>query len=115
MVRGGRGNGKGGGCTGEGGGARKQGGGVEWLGLSRGVQEDEERGEEGGLGGERERSGVVMKGRLLGVKELFTADVANVTIELLEACDPMVRDVGAMGRGAGVYRGRKARGKGGEG
>ena len=52
---------------------------------------------------------VVMKGRLLGVKELLTAEVAKVAIELSEACDPMVRDGGGNGGGGG--RGGRARGR----
>jgi alanyl-tRNA synthetase len=34
---------------------------------------------------------VVMKGRLLGIKGAFLADVARVAVGLSGACDPQVR------------------------
>ena len=37
-----------------------------------------------------------LQGRLLGVRELFTAKVAEVAVSLSGACDPQVRAVGAV-------------------
>lgn len=47
---------------------------------------------------------VVMKGRLLGIKDAFTPAVAEVAVALSGPCDPQVRGCVAMLEGVGVPR-----------